>query len=196
MSSTIATMRGDAPTRHERAADVRAALCAQQACLSLRPVPSREEALHGEPPTRPERPRQACGRHVTTLSAALAVTRHEREHVDAGCGDDFGDELGQRRGEVATASLLPGGDEGPRSSVVDDRAARPCKRQPPARAFDAAPDGPGARAPAALAHRWPDADEGVEARLAERPARNGAARTAARQHETEQVHASTLRPSL
>ena len=177
----------------ERASDVRRAVCAREAGLPPRcGAGADEERPEGHVPELCERRRQARRGHVPALPAALAVARHERQRDDGGACDDLHDEAGEERRELAASTLLPGGDERSGTGVVDERRACPGEPEPAAAALDAAPDGPGAGAAAALAHRRGDAHERVAARVAQRGTGHLAAGAPGREEQAEQTHASTV----
>jgi hypothetical protein len=96
---------------------------------------------------------------VPPLTAALTIARHEGQGFDGGPSDHADDDVGKRRGEIASPSLLPGGDEWARPRVVDDGAAGACEREATTGALYAPPDRPGTRASAPLAHGRRDPDE-------------------------------------
>jgi hypothetical protein len=140
-----------------------------------------------------ERLRESCSGDVPALTCALPITRNRRQCVDCGPPDHLDDDRGQGPCQASSPSLLPGRHDRARTCVVDERRSRPSERKAPARALRAPADRPGARAATAIAHGWPDADEAVEARIAELEPRSLAGGAAARQREPEHVHAPTVR---
>jgi hypothetical protein len=126
-------------------------------------------------------------RHATTLPSPLGVSGDVHEGVGGRRRDDLSDERGRLGGQPSPSVLLPQADEDARPLVVDDRRASPGKRKSAAGAFRAAPDRPGPRRAATLAHGRNQPNERAAARVAERGAGTRADGTALREEQLEHV---------
>lgn len=146
-----------------------------------------EEVGGGNVPEASKLVCERARRHTTTLPSALGVSRNVHESVGVRRRDDLGDEGGRLGGQPSPSVLLPQANEDARPLVVDDRRASPGKRKPAAGAFRAAPDRPGARRAAALAHGRTQPNERTAARVAKRGTGTRANGTALREEQLEHV---------
>src|SRR5262245_63504046 len=128
---------------------------------------------------------------MAAFEQAVARGRDEGQCLRRRPRDRRGDGIGSGRSEVAEPVVLPAGDDPTHPLVVDDRRTGGRERDAPARALDAAADGPRGRRAATLAERRPQWWKRVKAVTADRGAGAPAAETALREQQLE--HGSRLR---
>ncbi len=183
-------------TRHgEGATDIGPPLDRRTATLTFEPACAREERRHRHLPVRRQRTGQRLRGSVAPCAPTSRVGRHERKGLGgSGTSHDVGDEARGNRGEVAPSPLLPRVHEPPCNGVVGDGGPCGCEREPPSRAFHAAPHGPGARCATALAQRRRQPNERPPTRDAEPGAGHFADGAPLRQQEPPRSHGSTVAP--
>lgn len=124
---------------------------------------------------------------TASLPGALGISRNVHQGVGVGRRDDLRHERGGLGGQPLPSVLLPYADEDTRLLVVDDRRASAGEPEPAAGAFRAAPDRPGARRAATLAHGRTQPNERAAARFAERGAGTRANGAALREEQIQHV---------
>ena len=107
--------------------------------------------------------------------------------------DRIHDQVRRLAGEHAQSAFLPRGHEGAHRTVVGDGGASGGEREPTARAFEAAADGPGGGRSAARAARTVQGDKSGPTSAAERGPESGTADAAAGNKQVEQHIRSTVR---
>ena len=114
---------------------------------------TREQGYDRQLPAGAELLRQAFGRIVTAVEAAVRIGRDEGQRVGARPRDNLADELRSEPRELPQAALLPRGDEQACRVVVGHCGPRARESDAPSRALAAALDRPGGRGAAPLATR-------------------------------------------
>lgn len=173
--------------RDDGVADVPAAVHEREPALGRERARAAEELAGGQFPLLTERACESSRGDVSTLPGPLRIARHVDESVDRRRGNDHGDEPSCLLGEPSPSVLFPLAYEPPRALVVHDRGARPCEREPTARALGAAADGPRTRRPAAFAERLAQPHELVSAVDAEHGSRARAHGAALGEEKLEHV---------
>lgn len=178
----------------EHATHVRTALPAAEPRLTLARAASDEEPIRRDVPAIGKSLGERTWWREPADETTLPIARNERDHVAVGPRQRVADESDQELRQISAASLLPGRDERPRSSGVDENAACPPERQPATDALHAPLDGPGSRRPTAGTACRADAGEQSDARGTDDCARQKTDRATRRCNEREQTHPSTVGP--
>jgi hypothetical protein len=172
--------------RRKRSANVPSARLQAEASLALDRTCSPDERCDRQLPDAAELAGERLGRPVPALQRALPVGGNECQHRRCRARQRLGDDRCRLAREPALSVLLPCLHEAPGGSVVDDRRAGACERDPPAAALGAALDRPGAWGATAAAERRRQPDQRVAAAGAECGPGHAASGASVRQQKVEE----------
>ena len=150
-------------------------------------LPPQQRSQRDRPGSRELRGQRGSG-GMAPCEPAVAVAGNERNDISDRPRHRGDDETGRHGCQVASAALLPRGDEGTGAVLIDERGACACKCQPAAAALGAAANGPRPRRPTAFTARGEAPHETREAGSTDRGADPATDAAAAREYHLEELH--------